>query len=73
VHHAYVVGDRFTILKRGRSSGTYRKDEIGRDQLLNLMAGGRELVDLEQEIARLGIADRLRPPGPPEHAARGPR
>jgi len=43
----------FTILKRGRSSGTYAKDEISRDQLLNLMAGGKELVDLEQEIAKL--------------------
>ncbi len=53
VHHAYVVGDRFTILKRGRSSGTYGKSTISRDQLLNLMAGGKELVDLEAEIAKL--------------------
>jgi simple sugar transport system ATP-binding protein len=53
VHHAYVVGDRFTLLKRGRSAGTYLKDEISRDQLLNLMAGGKELVDLEQELAKL--------------------
>jgi ABC-type sulfate/molybdate transport systems ATPase subunit len=52
VHHAYVIGDRFTLLKRGRSTGTYAKDEIDRDQLLNLMAGGKELVDLEQELAR---------------------
>jgi simple sugar transport system ATP-binding protein len=56
VHHAYVVGNRFTLLKRGRSAGTYRKDEIDRDQLLNLMAGGKELVDLEAEIAK---AERL--------------
>ena len=54
VHHAYVVGDRFTLLKRGKSTGTYLKDEISRDELLNLMAGGKELVDLEAEIARLG-------------------
>lgn len=53
VHHAYVVGDRFTILKRGKSAGTYAKDAISRDQLLALMAGGKELVDLEQEIAKL--------------------
>jgi simple sugar transport system ATP-binding protein len=33
--------------------GTYAKNEISRDQLLNLMAGGKELVDLEQEIAKL--------------------
>ena len=54
VHHAYVVGDRFTILKRGKSVGTYAKSDISRDELLNLMAGGKELVDLEAEIARLG-------------------
>ena len=53
VHHAYVVGDRFTLLKRGKNAGTYAKDQISRDQLLNLMAGGKELVDLEQEIAKL--------------------
>jgi simple sugar transport system ATP-binding protein len=53
VHHAYVVGDRFTLLKRGRNAGTFLKNEISRDQLLNLMAGGKELVDLEQEIAKL--------------------
>jgi simple sugar transport system ATP-binding protein len=53
VHHAYVVGDRFTLLKRGKNMGTYAKDEISRDQLLNLMAGGKELVDLEQEVAKL--------------------
>ena len=38
--------------KRGRSTGTYAKGEINRDQLLNLMAGGKELVDLEQELAK---------------------
>ena len=53
VHHAYVVGDRFTILKRGKSSGTHAKDAISRDELLALMAGGKELVDLEAEIAKL--------------------
>jgi simple sugar transport system ATP-binding protein len=53
VHHAYVVGDRFTILKRGKSVGTHAKSDISRDQLLNLMAGGKELVDLEAEIAKL--------------------
>lgn len=53
VHHAYVVGDRFTILKRGRSAGTYLRSDISRDQLLALMAGGKELIDLEAEIKKL--------------------
>jgi simple sugar transport system ATP-binding protein len=52
VHHAYVCGDRFTIMKRGRSTGTYDKKDISRDQLLALMAGGKELIDLEAEIAK---------------------
>ncbi len=56
VHHAYAVGDRFTVLKRGRAIGTYDKQAIDRDDLLNLMAGGKELVDLEQEIGKLGAA-----------------
>ena len=54
VHHAYVVGDRFTLLNRGRSTGTYVRDDISRDELLDQMAGGKELVDLEREIAALG-------------------
>jgi len=53
VHHAYACGDRFTILKRGRSTGTYDRDKISRDELLALMAGGKELVDLEAEIEKL--------------------
>ena len=57
VHHAYVVGDRFTLLNRGRAIGTYAsRGQISRDELLALMAGGKELIDLEQEIARLGAA-----------------
>jgi simple sugar transport system ATP-binding protein len=68
VHHAYVVGDRFTILKRGRNAGTYVKDEINRDQLLNLMAGGKELVDLEAELAKAKVASAMRPGG--NHLAR---
>ncbi len=42
------------LLKRGKSTGTYLKDEISRDHLLSLMAGGKELVDLEAELAKLG-------------------
>ena len=29
-HHAYPVGDRFVILNRGQSLGTYEKSEIDR-------------------------------------------
>jgi simple sugar transport system ATP-binding protein len=55
VHHAYAIGDRFTVLNRGRSIGTYEKAGITRDELTGKMAGGKELIDLERELAALGV------------------
>ena len=49
-HHAYPVGDRFVILNRGQSLGTFEKSEIDRQELVRLMAGGRELAELEHEL-----------------------
>jgi simple sugar transport system ATP-binding protein len=49
-HHAYPVGDRFVILNRGQSLGTYEKSDIDRQELVRLMAGGRELAELEHEL-----------------------
>jgi simple sugar transport system ATP-binding protein len=49
-HHAYPVGDRFVILNRGKSLGTFEKSEIDRQELVRLMAGGRELAELEHEL-----------------------
>ena len=46
------------LLKRGKSTGTYLKNEISRDEVLNVMAGGKELVDLEQEIIKLNNGKR---------------
>jgi simple sugar transport system ATP-binding protein len=46
VHHAYPVGDSFTLLHRGRSMGTFAKAAISRDEVLHMMAGGQELQDL---------------------------
>jgi simple sugar transport system ATP-binding protein len=45
VQHAYPVGDRFTLLSRGRSMGTYAKAEISRDEVLRMMAGEAEIQD----------------------------
>jgi simple sugar transport system ATP-binding protein len=50
VRHAYAVGDRFTILNRGRTLGTYAKSEIKIDELQNLMAGGKELQAVSAEL-----------------------
>jgi len=51
VHHAYLVGDRFTVLNHGRSMGTFERQEIGLHELERLMAGGAELEKLEAELS----------------------
>ncbi|MBF9233341.1 ATP-binding cassette domain-containing protein [Microvirga alba] len=50
VRHAYAVGDRFTVLNRGKTLGTFAKAEIPIDELQNLMAGGKELQVLSSEL-----------------------
>jgi simple sugar transport system ATP-binding protein len=50
VYHAYPIGDRFTVLERGRSIGTFEKDEISIEELERQMAGGAELEELNAEL-----------------------
>ena len=52
VHHAYLIGDRFTVLERGRNTGTVTHDEISVDELEKKMAGGKELERLASEFQR---------------------
>ncbi|GAA0322111.1 ATP-binding cassette domain-containing protein [Actinoallomurus spadix] len=56
-HHAYPVGDRFLLLNRGRPLGAYTKDEITRERLTTLMAGGEELEQLSHELEGAAAAD----------------
>ncbi|HEX3589404.1 MAG TPA: ATP-binding cassette domain-containing protein [Pseudonocardiaceae bacterium] len=51
-HHAYPVGDRFVVLKRGHSLGDHAKSELNRDELVRLMSGGAELDELSHELER---------------------
>jgi len=51
-HHAYPVGDRFMLLRRGRSIGDFSKDELSLDELIGMMAGGAELDALGHELSR---------------------
>jgi simple sugar transport system ATP-binding protein len=69
VHHAYPVGDAFTLLNRGRTLGTYRKEEISREEVLNMMAGGKELADLDAELAEFTRADTAATPRPASASA----
>ncbi len=55
-HHAYLVGDRFVLLKRGAMSGSYTRDDITLDELTRQMAGGSELDDLRHELEGRGPA-----------------
>jgi simple sugar transport system ATP-binding protein len=52
VHHAYLIGDRFTVLERGRNTGTVRHDEVSIEELEKKMAGGKELERLASEFDR---------------------
>lgn len=51
-HHAYLVGDRFVLLKRGAMFGSHSKDRITLDELTRQMAGGSELEELSHELRR---------------------
>lgn len=50
VHHAYPVGDSFTLLNRGKSLGTFTKDTVTKEALLDMMAGGAEMQTLMSEL-----------------------
>ncbi|MGA4838783.1 ATP-binding cassette domain-containing protein [Streptomyces sp. G45] len=51
-HHAYLVGDRFVLLKRGGMFGSYTRADVTLDELTRQMAGGSELDDLRHELER---------------------
>jgi simple sugar transport system ATP-binding protein len=57
VHHAYPVADQFTILNRGRSLGNFRKADVTREEVLEMMAGGREMEQLTAELEEFSRAD----------------
>ncbi|CAL9402381.1 Fructose import ATP-binding protein FrcA [Streptomyces sp. enrichment culture] len=52
-HHAYLVGDRFVLLRRGTMVGNHTRDDITLDELTEQMAGGTDLADLRRELKGL--------------------
>ncbi len=62
-HHAYAVGDRFTILKRGRTLGTFTKNELPREEMVRMMSGQDELEALTHELKEFEHSDDLRASG----------
>ncbi|MEV7325386.1 ATP-binding cassette domain-containing protein [Streptomyces sp. NPDC093970] len=51
-HHAYLVGDRFVLLRRGAMVGNHTRDEITLEELTGQMAGGSDLDALRHELRR---------------------
>jgi len=50
-HHAWLVGDRFVVLKRGIAMCDRDKSELTLDELIGLMSGGAELDVLRHQLA----------------------
>lgn len=53
-HHAHPIGDRFMLLRRGRSMGDFAKSEMSLSDLTAMMAGGAELESIAHELERSG-------------------
>ena len=45
-----MVGDVFVLLKRGRRTNRWLKEEVQLEELVAAMAGGAELEDLAHEL-----------------------
>src|SRR5690349_19389746 len=50
VHHAYPIGDSFTLLNRGSSLGTFAKGAIGEKELLEMMSGSAQIQGMVDEL-----------------------
>lgn len=50
VTHAMAVGDHFAVLIRGSIAADFRKGERTREEIIDLMAGGEQMAELEAEI-----------------------
>jgi simple sugar transport system ATP-binding protein len=58
-HHAFPVGDRFVLLKRGRMMGSFQKSQTSLEQLTSMMAGGEELEQLSHELQNMAADPEL--------------
>jgi simple sugar transport system ATP-binding protein len=50
-HHAMSIGDKFVVLIHGQVAAEFRRGQKTREEVLELMAGGEELENLELELA----------------------
>ena len=52
-HHAFPIGDRFVVLRRGEVFGDFGRGELRLEQLVGMMSGGEELAQLGHELGRV--------------------
>ncbi|WP_369191207.1 ATP-binding cassette domain-containing protein [Streptomyces sp. R08] len=52
-HHAYMVGDHFSVLRLGTLELSAERSEITLEELTNHMAGGTELAALKHELSQV--------------------
>ncbi len=50
VHHAYPIANKFVLLNRGQSMGQFDKQQVSREDILNMMAGGVEMEKMQAEL-----------------------
>ncbi|MFF0183665.1 ATP-binding cassette domain-containing protein [Streptomyces sp. NPDC005244] len=78
-HHAYMVGDHFSVLRLGTLELSAARSEVSLEDLTHHMAGGVELAALKHELAQVsGVdvaglpeAEDLRTPVPEQAATEG--
>ncbi|MER6733165.1 ATP-binding cassette domain-containing protein [Streptomyces puniciscabiei] len=56
-HHAYMVGDHFSVLRLGTLELSASRAEVSLEELTNHMAGGAELAALKHELAQVRGVD----------------
>ncbi|MEU2774106.1 ATP-binding cassette domain-containing protein [Streptomyces sp. NPDC007162] len=56
-HHAYMVGDHFSVLRLGTLELSAQRSDITLEELTNHMAGGAELAALKHELSQVRGVD----------------
>ncbi|MFG2790925.1 ATP-binding cassette domain-containing protein, partial [Streptomyces sp. NPDC048419] len=56
-HHAYMVGDHFSVLRLGTMELSASRTEVSLEELTNHMAGGAELAALKHELSQVSGVD----------------
>ncbi|MET7935080.1 ATP-binding cassette domain-containing protein [Streptomyces sp. NPDC005322] len=56
-HHAYMVGDHFSVLRLGALELSAARADVTLEELTNHMAGGAELAALKHELAQVRGVD----------------